>query len=124
MTPLEPRRVVDGVVQCPMADGTTIPQLGFGVAQVDDATAEVAVAEALRVGYRHIDTAAGYDNEGGVGRAVAGSGLARGDVYITTKVGNDDQGYDSTLQAFDSERPASRHRAGRPLPHPLGGPVA
>ena len=102
MTSLESRRVVDGVVQYPMADGTTIPQLGFGVAQVDDATAEVAVAEALRVGYRHIDTAAGYDNEGGVGRAIAGSGLARGDVYVTTKVGNDDQGYDSTLHAFDA----------------------
>ena len=102
MTSLEPRRVVDGVVQFPTADGATIPQLGFGVAQVDDATAEVAVAEALRVGYRHIDTAAVYDNEGGVGRAVAGSGLARGDVYITTKVGNNDQGYDSTLQAFDA----------------------
>ena len=102
MTSLESRRVVDGVVQHPMSDGTTIPQLGFGVAQIDDASAEVAVAEALRVGYRHIDTAAGYDNEGGVGRAIAGSGLARGDVYVTTKVGNDDQGYDSTLHAFDA----------------------
>lgn len=83
-------------------DGTTIPQLGFGVWQVPDDGAQAAVAEALRVGYRSIDTARIYGNEAGVGRAVADSGIARGDIFITTKLWNDDQGYDATLKAFDA----------------------
>lgn len=82
-------------------DGTTIPQLGFGVWQVPDDEAQPAVEEALRVGYRLIDTAAIYGNERGVGRAIAASGLPREDVYLTTKLWNADQGYDSTLAAFD-----------------------
>ena len=90
------------VSQTPLADGTTIPQLGFGVWQVDDATAEVAVAAALRAGYRHIDTAKLYENERGCGRAIAASGLARDDVDVTTKLWNADQGYDSALAACDA----------------------
>ncbi|BBH18308.1 putative oxidoreductase [Nocardioides baekrokdamisoli] len=69
-------------------DGHTIPQLGFGVWQVPPPEAERVVAEALQVGYRHIDTAQMYQNESGVGRAVAASGLPRADVFITTKVNN------------------------------------
>lgn len=69
-------------------DGHTIPQLGFGVWQVPPPEAERVVADALQVGYRHIDTAQMYQNESGVGRAVAASGLPRADVFITTKVNN------------------------------------
>lgn len=78
------------VVPYPLSDGSTIPQLGFGVWQVPDDEAETATAEAFRVGYRHIDTAAIYGNERGVGRAIASSGLAREDIYITTKLWNAD----------------------------------
>ncbi|MGH3724276.1 MAG: aldo/keto reductase [Mycobacterium sp.] len=82
--------------------GTTIPQLGFGVWQVPSDGAAAAVATALQVGYRSIDTAKVYENEEGTGRAIAESGLARGDVFLTTKLWNSDQGYDSTLRAFDA----------------------
>ena len=81
--------------------GTVMPQLGFGVWQVGDDEATAAVAEALRAGYRSIDTAAGYFNEPGVGRAVAASGIAREDLFITTKLANPDQGRDAALRAFD-----------------------
>ena len=73
-------------------DGTTIPQLGFGVFKVDPAHTERIVSEALEVGYRHIDTAAIYGNEEGVGRAIAASGIPRDELYITTKLWNDRQG--------------------------------
>jgi 2,5-diketo-D-gluconate reductase A len=82
-------------------DGATIPQLGFGVWQVEDATAEDVVGKAFKVGYRHIDTAKIYGNEAGVGRAIAASGLSPEEMFITTKLWNSDQGYDSTLQAFE-----------------------
>ena len=82
-----------------LSDGTTIPQLGFGVWQVSDDDAQPAVEHALSVGYRMIDTAQMYGNEAGVGRAVAASGLPRDQVYITTKVRNDNQGYDTTLRS-------------------------
>ncbi|UFU07358.1 aldo/keto reductase [Ruania halotolerans] len=82
-------------------DGTTIPQLGFGVWQIPDDEAQAATEEAIRVGYRLIDTAAIYGNEAGVGRAIAASGVNRDDLYITTKLWNGNQGYDSTLRAFD-----------------------
>jgi 2,5-diketo-D-gluconate reductase A len=72
-------------------DGTTIPQLGFGVFKVDPAETERIVSEALEVGYRHIDTAAIYGNEDGVGRAIAASGIPRDELYITTKLWNDRQ---------------------------------
>jgi 2,5-diketo-D-gluconate reductase A len=82
-------------------DGRSIPQLGFGVYKIADAAASDAVQVALQAGYRHIDTAALYENEAGVGRGVAASGLPREDVFVTTKVWNDRHGYDQTLRAFD-----------------------
>ena len=83
-------------------DGNIIPQLGYGVWQVEDKVAEEVVGKAFEVGYRHIDTARIYGNEEGVGRAIAASGLARDDMFITTKVWNADHGYESTLAAFDA----------------------
>ena len=82
-------------------DGHTMPQLGFGVWQVPlDETAE-AVGRAIKAGYRLIDTAAGYENEEGVGAALAEAGTPRGDIFVTTKLANSDQGYDNALRAFD-----------------------
>ncbi|MBV9798743.1 MAG: aldo/keto reductase [Solirubrobacterales bacterium] len=82
-------------------DGRQIPQLGFGVFQVPpEDTAEI-VAHALRTGYRSIDTAAMYDNEAGVGEAIARSELDRTEVFITTKVWSSDHGHDAALQAFE-----------------------
>ncbi|AMB59613.1 aldo/keto reductase [Microterricola viridarii] len=82
-------------------DGHAIPQLGFGVFKVDPAETERIVTDALEVGYRHIDTARIYGNEAGVGRAIADSGIARDDLFITTKLWNDDQGTQSTFDAFE-----------------------
>ncbi|WP_299167536.1 aldo/keto reductase [uncultured Arthrobacter sp.] len=82
-------------------DGRTIPQLGYGVWQVDDATAEDVVGRAFKAGYRHIDTAKIYGNEAGVGRAIEASGLSPEELFITTKLWNADQGYESTLEAFE-----------------------
>ncbi|MCX4704794.1 aldo/keto reductase [Streptomyces sp. NBC_01373] len=79
-----------------------MPQLGFGVWQVPDDEAEQAVTTALEAGYRSIDTAAIYGNEEGTGEAIAASGVPREDVFVTTKLWNSDQGYDSTLRAFDT----------------------
>lgn len=72
-------------------DGNSIPQLGFGVFKVDPDKTEELVLEALKVGYRHIDTAAIYGNEEGVGRAIAKSGIPREELFITTKLWNDRQ---------------------------------
>ncbi|MEU7563457.1 aldo/keto reductase [Streptomyces eurythermus] len=83
-------------------NGVEIPQLGFGVFQVPDAETTAAVSSALEAGYRSLDTAAIYGNESGVGRALADSGIAREDLFITTKLWNADQGYDATLKAFDT----------------------
>lgn len=82
-------------------DGNTIPQLGYGVWQVEDNVAEKVVRQAFEAGYRHIDTAKIYGNEAGVGRAIASSGLSREEIFITTKLWNADQGYESTLKAFE-----------------------
>jgi 2,5-diketo-D-gluconate reductase A len=82
-------------------DGVEIPQLGFGVFQVPPEDTQEVVEEALAVGYRHIDTAGAYRNESGVGAAIAAAGLARDEVFVTTKLWNSAQGYDSTLAAFD-----------------------
>ncbi len=82
-------------------DGVEIPQLGFGVFQVPPAETQQVVEEALAAGYRHIDTAAAYRNEAGVGEAIAAAGLARDEVFVTTKLWNSEQGYDSTLGAFE-----------------------
>ena len=83
-------------------DGNHIPQLGYGVWQVGNDEAAIAVNEALQVGYRHIDTAAIYGNEDGVGRAIRDSGVKRSDIFLTTKLWNSEQGYESTLKAFDA----------------------
>ncbi|YAL82578.1 aldo/keto reductase [Dermacoccaceae bacterium W4C1] len=80
----------------------SIPQLGFGVWQVEDDQATEAVAEALRVGYRSIDTAMIYGNEAGVGRALAASEVPTDDLFITTKLWNSDQGHSSALEALDA----------------------
>lgn len=82
-------------------NGVTIPQLGFGVFLVPPGETETAVATALKTGYRHIDTAKLYENEGEVGAAIAKSGIPREEIFVTTKVWNSDQGYDTTLTAFD-----------------------
>jgi len=79
-----------------------MPQVGLGVWQTPPVDTERAVATALEAGYRHVDTAAGYFNEREVGKAVTASGLAREDVFVTTKLRNAGQGYDSTLAAFDT----------------------
>ncbi|MEY4477358.1 MAG: hypothetical protein RJA31_862, partial [Actinomycetota bacterium] len=83
-------------------DGTTIPQLGLGTYRLDDDSAERVVAEALEIGYRHIDTASLYGNEVGVGRAIAASGIPRDELYITTK-------------CWNSEQPEARDALGRSL---------
>jgi 2,5-diketo-D-gluconate reductase A len=79
----------------------TMPQLGFGVWQVPDEEAVSAVRTALEAGYRSIDTAAMYQNEEGVGKAIASSGVPRDELFVTTKLWNSDQGYDAALRAFD-----------------------
>ncbi len=84
-----------------MNDGRSIPVIGFGVWQVPDDVVVDATLKALEVGYRHIDTARIYDNERGVGEALSRCGLDRDDIFVTTKVWNNDQGYDQTLRAFD-----------------------
>ena len=83
-------------------DGFRIPQIGLGVWQVPDDVATDACLTAFEAGYRHIDTAALYGNEEGVGRALAASGLPREDVYVTTKVWNTDQGHDRTVAAMEA----------------------
>ncbi|WP_435971943.1 aldo/keto reductase [Streptomyces sp. Qhu_M48] len=95
MTPTTPLPTVT------LNNGVEIPQLGFGVFQVPDDETTTAVGHALRAGYRSIDTASVYGNEAGVGRALADSGIARDELFVTTKLWNADQGYDSTLRAFD-----------------------
>ena len=82
-------------------NGTTIPQLGFGVFKVDPEETQRIVSDALEVGYRHLDTAMIYGNETGVGGAIAGSGIDRDELFVTTKLWNSDQGTQSALDAFD-----------------------
>jgi 2,5-diketo-D-gluconate reductase A len=82
-------------------DGAEIPQVGFGVFQVPPEETQRAVESALEVGYRHIDTAAAYRNERGVGDAISASGIPREEIFVTTKLWNSEQGFDSTLAAFE-----------------------
>jgi len=84
-----------------MNNGLQIPQLGFGVFLVPPEETKQAVTEALEAGYRLIDTAQGYRNEEGVGAAIAESDVPRDELFITTKLTNSEQGYDTTLAAFD-----------------------
>ncbi|ACU83964.1 oxidoreductase of aldo/keto reductase family, subgroup 1 [Brachybacterium faecium] len=90
------------VPSVPFHDGAAVPQLGYGVWQVEDDVAADVVAQAILAGYRHIDTAAGYQNEGGVGRAVKNAGIPREDLFITTKLANGDQGFDSAKEALET----------------------
>ena len=86
----------------PFHDGHTIPQLGYGVFKVEPDIAADVTAQALAAGYRHIDTARADDNEEGVGRAVAESGIAREDLFITTKLWNDSHAYDDAIAACEA----------------------
>lgn len=85
-------------------DSNTIPQLGLGVFQTPPEETQRVVEQALEIGYRHIDTAAGYYNEEGVGAAIAASGLPRDEIFVTTKLRNGDQGFDSSISAFEDSR--------------------
>ncbi len=83
-------------------DGIEIPQLGLGLFQVPPEEIQSLVEHALEIGYRHIDTATAHRNEAGVGAALAASDLPRDEVFVTTKLWNSPQGYDSTLKAFEA----------------------
>jgi 2,5-diketo-D-gluconate reductase A len=84
--------------------GTAMPQLGFGVFQVPNEETAAAVTAAFAAGYRAVDTAAMYGNEEGVAKAIAESGIAREDLFITTKLNNNGHGYDDALRAFEVSR--------------------
>jgi 2,5-diketo-D-gluconate reductase A len=101
---MERRREMTQATSIPavtLHDGVEIPQLGFGVFQVPPEKTQDTVEEALEAGYRHIDTAAAYRNERGVGAAIAASGIPREEIFVTTKLWNSAQGYESTLGAFE-----------------------
>lgn len=83
-----------------LSDDNSIPVLGLGVAELSEDETERAVTEALETGYRLIDTASVYGNEAAVGRAIAASGVPRDELFVTTKVANADQGYNSTKEAL------------------------
>jgi 2,5-diketo-D-gluconate reductase A len=89
------------VPEIPLNDGTTIPQVGFGVYKVPEDDTERVVSDALSVGYRSIDTAALYGNEAGVGKAIRASGIPRDEIYVTTKVWNDMQGRELARTSFE-----------------------
>ncbi len=83
-------------------NGVKMPVLGLGVYKAENGTEVIqAIHHAFEAGYRHIDTASFYENEGGVGEAIQTSGINRSDIFLTTKVWNNDQGFESTLKAFD-----------------------
>jgi 2,5-diketo-D-gluconate reductase A len=90
----------DQVPRISLRPDVEIPQLGFGVFQVPPKETELAVFRALEAGYRHIDTAAAYKNEGAVGQAIRASGLDRSEIFLTTKCFNDDHGHDKAKRAF------------------------
>ena len=85
-----------------LANGVEIPAVGFGTYKAADNTDEAIISEAIRQGYRHLDTAAFYFNEEAVGKAVRESGIPREEIFLTSKVWKDHLGYDSTLQEFES----------------------
>lgn len=84
-----------------LIDGVRLPHIGFGTWPMNDSEASVAVAQALRTGYRLIDTAARYGNEKGVAEGIRASGVARKDIILTTKLRGAEHGFNSTLRAFD-----------------------
>jgi 2,5-diketo-D-gluconate reductase A len=81
-------------------DDNAMPALGLGVAELSDADTERAVSAALEIGYRLIDTASAYGNEAAVGRAIAASGIPRAEIFLTTKLAIDDQGYQSSQDSI------------------------
>ncbi len=81
-------------------DGLSIPQFGFGTWQIPDEQARDRVAEALEIGYRHIDTAQMYGNENGVGRAISESGIPREELYVTTKLNNNNHAPDRVISSL------------------------
>lgn len=83
-------------------NGVTIPQIGFGVFQVPEEDTAAVVGRAINAGYRSIDTAAAYQNETGVGQALRETEVPREELFVTTKLWNSDQGYDSAMRAFDA----------------------
>ena len=96
-------KITDLTSSATLNNGTKMPWVGFGVFQVNDGDEVIAaVTHALQAGYRHVDTAAAYRNESGVGTAITQSGVQRKDLFVTSKLWNADQGYDSTLRAFDA----------------------
>jgi diketogulonate reductase-like aldo/keto reductase len=86
--------------------GPQPPRVGFGVFQIPPDEAQAAVEQALEVGYRHIDTAAAYNNEAGVGAGIRASGIPRDEIFVTTKLRNGDQGRESTRRAIEASRTA------------------
>ena len=94
--------MTNAIPQLTLNDSHTIPQLGFGVFQVPPDETAAAVTTALDTGYRSIDTARAYRNEAGVGEATAESGIAREDLFITTKLWNADHGHDEAHRAFEA----------------------
>ena len=90
------------IASLPFHDGRSIPQLGYGVFKVEPDIAADVTAQALAAGYRHIDTAKAYDNEEGVGRAIAESGIAREDLFVTTKLWNDAHAFDDAIAACEA----------------------
>lgn len=95
-------RITTSIPEITLNNGVRMPQLGFGVFQVSDDDTTTAVSHALAAGYRSIDTAAIYGNEAGTGRAIAGSGIGREELFITSKAWVADLGYDATLGAFEA----------------------
>jgi diketogulonate reductase-like aldo/keto reductase len=85
-----------------LSNGVEIPCIGYGTWQIPNGESGVnAILEALKVGYRHIDTASVYENEESVGEAISRSGIKREDLFVTSKLWNTDRGYDKVLKAFD-----------------------
>jgi diketogulonate reductase-like aldo/keto reductase len=84
-------------------NGVKIPKIGFGTFRIQDGKEVInAIKNALNVGYRHIDTASAYNNETGIGKAIKESEISRKDIFLVSKVLNADQGYESTLKAFEA----------------------
>ena len=105
-----------------LRNGYGIPCVGFGTWKMPDGEVGLdALHQALADGYRHIDTAAAYDNEATVGKALAVAGIPREELFVTTKVWNTDRGYDATLKAFEESRKKLHHGLRGPLPCPLAG---
>ena len=99
-------------------NGVEMPILGFGVYQIPPDDTERAVSEALEVGYRHLDTAAAYRNERAVGRAVASSGIARDELFVTTKLWIQAPGRGQRPSGLRAVAGAPRARPTRPVPDP------